>query len=578
MRRQLNTTGVATIALIVGILSILLFMMACGGTETPAETAPAAPAAPAPAAPAPAAPAPAAPSGVSEAAVTILIARGIDVMDPAAGTEANHHYIRPLFGYLVAGGGGNMIEPGIATNWEMDSDGLGWTFTIREGVVAHDGETVDVEDVYWDWQRRFGTGSDFAGNGGSNIEIARDVSGVEKSGGNDVRITFTTIRNDWHWLMSEQTFTTFGAIVPQDYYESVGQDGFEAKPISTGFMKHVSHLAGQEIVMERFEDHFFQPANGFSYDRRPSFKTLTMSVVPEAATRSAAIQSGEADIIPANLFMKEDIEGAGGRFIYQPEGSYSWIYFLDCWDEDLWCNDKRVRQAFEYGVDKDAIANSLYGEEMVLKDGWLHFTPSAMGYTPGVTQPYPFDVAKAKQLLEEAGHPDCDGLGTIEAWTWESGDMPLLPQQAEVVVRMWEENLGCEIDLKVGDPGSIYAQRDNRELPGRILIRANEARYDTTSITRGMWCDGASRVCEPEVSEEDAKLHNLVQEKVVNELDPVAKLKNFQEVATVLREEGHGFSLFATNTPWAVGPRIKNWEPWPVVTYVTAIWTIEVSE
>ena len=119
MRRRLNTTGVSTIALIVGILSILLFMMACGGTETPAETAPAAPA------PAAAAPAPAAVSGVSEAAVTILIARGIDVMDPAAGTEANHHYIRPLFGYLVAGGGGDMIEPGIATNWEMDSDGLG---------------------------------------------------------------------------------------------------------------------------------------------------------------------------------------------------------------------------------------------------------------------------------------------------------------------------------------------------------------------------------------------------------------------------------------------------------------------
>ena len=92
-----------------------------------------------------------------------------------------------------------------------------------------------------------------------------------------------------------------------------------------------------------------------------------------------------------------------------------------------------------------------------------------------------------------------------------------------------------------------------------------------------MWCEGAARVCEPDVSEDDARLHNLVQEKVVNELDPEAKLKNFQEVATVLREEGHGFSLFATNTPWAVGSRVKNWEPWPVVTYVTAIWTIELE-
>ena len=575
MRQKWNIQRLATAALLVGALCAVAFALACGSAEEETSDASApAPAAPA-AAPAPAAPAPAEPS-MSDESVTILIARGIDVMDPAAGTEANHHYIRPLFGYLVAGGGGNKIEPGIAKSWEMDSDGKGWTFAIRE-VAAHNGETVNADDVYWDWQRRFGTGSDFEGNGGSNIEIAAEVNAVEKAGSDSVRITFDSIRNDWHWLMSEQTFTTFGAIVPQEYYESVGQDGFETDPVATGFMKYVSHLAGQEIVLERFDDHFFQPANGFSYDRRPSFKTLTMRVVPEPATRSAAIQSGEADIIPANLFMKEDIEGAGGRFIYQPEGSYSWIYYLDCWDTELWCNDKRVRQALEYAVDKDTIASSLYGEEMVLKDGWLHFTPSAMGYTPGVTTPHPYDVAKAQQLLDEAGHPNCEGLDTIEAWTWESGDMPLLPQQAEVVVKMWEDNLGCDFDLRVGDPGSIYAQRDNRELPGRILIRANEARYDTTSITRAMWCEGAARVCEPDVSEDDARLHNLVQEKVVNELDPETKLKNFQEVATVLREEGHGFSLFATNTPWAVGPRVKNWEPWPVVTYVTALWTIELE-
>ena len=258
MRQKWNIQRVATAALIVGALCIVTFALACGSAEEETTDASApAPAAPA-AAPAPAAPAPAEPS-MSDESVTILIARGIDVMDPAAGTEANHHYIRPLFGYLVAGGGGNKIEPGIAKSWEMDSDGKGWTFVIRD-VAAHNGETVNADDVYWDWQRRFGTGSDFEGNGGSNIEIAAEVNSVEKSGSDAVRITFDSIRNDWHWLMSEQTFTTFGAIVPQEYYESVGQDGFESDPVGTGFMKYVSHPAGQEIVLERFDDHFFQPA------------------------------------------------------------------------------------------------------------------------------------------------------------------------------------------------------------------------------------------------------------------------------------------------------------------------------
>ena len=46
--------------------------------------------------------------------------------------------------------------------------------------------------------------------------------------------------------------------------------------------------------------------------------------------------------------------------MYQPEAAYSWIVFVDCWDPELWCYDKRVRQALEYAIDKEAIIDSLY--------------------------------------------------------------------------------------------------------------------------------------------------------------------------------------------------------------------------
>ena len=98
----------------------------------------------------------------------------------------------------------------------------------------------------------------------------------------------------------------------------------------------------------------------------------------------------------------------------------------------------------------------------------------------------------------------------------------------------------------------------------------------------------AWRTCDPEWTSDAhpngdpvcQRLSDLVTEKLVNEVTVDAWETNFPVVYDELREENHAFSPFFVNLPWGMGPRIKpgSWKPWPVVTYNTAMWTIEFNE
>ena len=314
--------------------------------------------------------------------------------------------------------------------------------------------------------------------------------------------------------MSENSQGEDGQIFNADHwkevtgYNSAGGDisqtddqAYQNNPDSCGSMKFVDQVPGQKFELERFDDYFYQPANGYDEDRRPKFAKYITEVVPEAATRIAGLQAGQADMIEANVFLLEDIEAAGGQVVYQPEAAYSWIVFVDCWDPELWCYDKRVRQALEYAINKDAIIDSLYNRDMAIPQGWQHVTPSTIGYRDGVADPRPYDLDMAKQLLEEAGYPGGEGIPPFEIWTWEAGDLPLQPQLAEVFGATWSNDLDLDVTVRTGDATSVRQQWNERKLPGSVLVRTNETRWNGLSITRGMYTYAAGakawRICDP---------------------------------------------------------------------------------
>jgi ABC-type transport system substrate-binding protein len=284
--------------------------------------------------------------------------------------------------------------------------------------------------------------------------------------------------------------------------------------------------------------------------------------VPEEATRVAAIRAGEADIAPASLATKKQVEAGGGRLVFGPEGVYMYIRVIGCYRQELPCRDKKVRQALAYAFDKAIIRDKLFGGPEVFQvKGWSFVTPSAIGYSPEVA-PFPFDPAKARQLLAEAGYPGGKGFGKLIVNTWVSTAMPFQPETAQLVADSWKRELGLDVEARVGDETALKKAFLTPELHGQILIRDNEARMDGSSSLRSSYAtpDHAGRM------HEDPELFKQSLEAIAV-FDPDQRIAISNKVYKRLSEENYDISIGYTNIPWAVGPRVLAWQPFPLAFY-----------
>ncbi len=304
--------------------------------------------------------------------------------------------------------------------------------------------------------------------------------------------------------------------------------------------------------------------------------------VPErrAATRVAALRSGTADLIEANVLMTDGIKGAGAEIAWQDESAYNWILMVDCWVEGMWCYDAGVRRAVEMAVDKRTIVDELYGRGATVK-GWSYVTPNSMGYSPGL-DPLPYDLAGAKALLAKSGIVDgkmANGEQVkFSIHTWDAGDTPLLPELSQLMADAWNNDLGFDVEVVVGDAAAVRQQWNNRQLPANVLVRTNEARFDGTSITTGGYNnkDVAWRSVRDPDQEPWLTNTTLQVRKALNDLSP-SRGNTFNETYVILKEDAQQWSAFYTNLPWGVGSDIKpgTYKPWTLVPYVTALWTAE---
>jgi peptide/nickel transport system substrate-binding protein len=188
--------------------------------------------------------------------------------------------------------------------------------------------------------------------------------------------------------------TGAGWIVPKKYVEKVGDDGFKKAPIGAGPYKFVSFTPGVELVLEAYEPY---------WRKAPSVKRLIFRVIPDEATRLAALKHGEIDIVYSiRGELAEELRATPGLTLKPvfPPGS-QWLYFPDQWDEKSPWHDERVRRAASLAIDRKGINQALtlgYSKltNSVIPDMFDFFwQPPAAVYDP----------QKARQLLAEAGHP-----------------------------------------------------------------------------------------------------------------------------------------------------------------------------
>src|SRR5262245_30487729 len=279
---------------------------------------------------------------------------------------------------------GSTTAPCLAQSWNMAADGLSYTFVLRPGARFHNGEPVTAEDVKFSFERYRG----------ASHQLMKDrVTTVETPDPLQVRFR---LKAPWPDFLSFYSGASgAGWIVPKKYVERVGEAGFKKAPIGAGPYKFVSFTPGLELTCEAFE--------GF-WRKVPAIKRLVFKVIPDEATRLAALQRGEIDIAYSiRGELAEELKRTPGLTIKAAVGSAPfWLYFPEQWDPKSPWHDQRVRQAVSLAIDRQTM-----NEALTL--GHSHLTgsifPENFDFYWQPPEPH-YDPARAKSLLAAAGFPN----------------------------------------------------------------------------------------------------------------------------------------------------------------------------
>ncbi|HEU0020807.1 MAG TPA: ABC transporter substrate-binding protein, partial [Dehalococcoidia bacterium] len=390
----------------------------------------------------------------------------------------------------------------------------------------------------------------------------------------EVSLTTKEPRTDFAFVVSDAGDLWY-AVLPKraELHDEEAEVAYDNNPIGAGFMKLVNHVPASMMSFERFGDYYYQPDNGFPEDKRVNFQLLDMFLVPEEATRVAAIRSGEADIAPASLATKDQVEAGGGRLVFGQEGVAVEAKLYGCYEPQFPCHDKRVRQALHYAIDKELIRDQLYGgPEAFQVKGWFSVTPTTIGYTPEL-DPWPFDPNKARQLLADAGYPGGQGFGKLILNTNPSTAMPFQVEAAQLAAEFWKRELGLVVEVRVGDASALSKMARAGELNGQLLWKDNESQVDPTIVIVNRYGDPES----PTRLHDDPEIFRLVQQETFQILDPDKRAEATKKLLLRLRDESHLLGVGYANIPWGVGPRVLTWRPYPMAGYPSALHTITLK-
>jgi peptide/nickel transport system substrate-binding protein len=359
---------------------------------------------------------------------------------------------------------GNHLTPSLAESWTVSPDQKVYEFKLRQGLKFHNGDPFTAEDVKWSFQR-------------AKAKLLHDKV-REVVIADPYRVRFV-LNEPWPDFMTFYGTFVSGAgwIVPKKYMEQVGVEGFRKHPVGLGPYKFVSNTPGVELVMEAFEGY---------WRKAPSVKRLVYKSVPEATTRMAMLKRGEVDLAylidtPMADDVKRDphlkLAFSGGI------GTY-YLDFFDMWDPKSPWADRRVRLAASYAIDRKALSEA---ETLGASPPTGNVVPKSFDFALPI-EPTPFDPARAKQLLAEAGYAGGFDAGDLYPWPpyFSAGE----------AVSTYLAAVGIKTKVRTMERAAFYAALATKKLKGLCMcvnaVYGNAAsRLSETVPSDGAYAYGA---------------------------------------------------------------------------------------
>lgn len=455
-------------------------------------------------------------------------------LDPQAVTAINDFRIlMNVYEGLVRYKDGSLeIEPSLAESWTISEDGKQYTFKLKQGVKFHDGSPLNADAIVFNFERMLDEAHPYHNTG--PFPLSFFFSAVEDVKAIDAKTVEFTLNAPFAPFLSNLAYPT-GLIVSPEAVKKHKTE-FGRNPSGTGPFKFVEWEANSKVVVAKNDKYWGEKAQVEAVVFRP---------ITDANTRVAEMLSGNLDIMVEVPPVSLDKFNTDRFELKEQAGPHVWFLILNAKEGPF--ADKRVRQAANYAINKQAIVEDVLEGTAEVAAGP---TPPAFAWAYNEElEPYPYNPEKAKALLKEAGIKDA----TLTFYVTEGGSGMLDPIPMATAIQADLKAVGIDVKIETYEwntflgkvnPGlegkadmaeMAWMTNDPDTLP--FLALRTEAWPDKGGFNSGYYSNpevdkllNAAR--ESTDQQERAKLYKQMQE-IVQEDAPWVFVANWKQNAVV---------------------------------------------
>ena len=266
------------------------------------------------------------------------------------------------------------FAPALASDYKVSEDGRTYTFTLRDGVKFHNGKTMTADDVVYTFKSYAESSTD------SNLKAGLAAVADVKADGNKVVISLSDPNSDF------MAYVASVHVIPADYTEQ------ETKPVGTGPFRYESRSVQESIVLVRNDDY---------YGTKAKLSKVTYKIYETGTALVTALAGGAVDLV-AHL-TEAQIKNLSKDYTVL-EGTMNLVQAMYLNNAEGPLADVRVRKALCYAVNVQKMLDLTAGGHGT-RVGSSIYPAFTKYFDASLADAYPYDTAKAKELLKEAGYP-----------------------------------------------------------------------------------------------------------------------------------------------------------------------------
>jgi len=477
-------------------------------------------------------------------------------------------------------------------NGGVAADGKSVTWNLKQDVKWSDGQPFTAADVVFTYQ--FLSNPKVGATSAGAYQVVESVEAIDEY---TVKINFKEVNPAWSLVFVGGE----GMILPKHIYESYnGANAREApanlKPVGTGAYRVTDFRPGDTVI--------YEPNPEFRQVENLGFEKIELKGGGDATSAARAVlQTGDADFaynLQVEAPVLEELEAAGQGEVVSNYGALMERIIINHSDPNKvapsgerssvdfphpFLSDRQVREAFSLAVNRDIIAEQLYG---ITGKATANFLVAPPEYASGHTS-YQYDLEQAKQLLDQAGWKDTNGNGTRDKNGTEmqivfQTSVNSLRQKTQTVVKQGLQSIGVGVELKSIDPG-VYFSSDSSNNDTVEHFYADLQMYTTGNTIpdpgtymnfqtcnqipqkANNWSgDNNSRYCNPE--------YDRLWQSASQELDSDQRAKLFIEMNDLLDQDVAVIPLVHRADVMAFGSNLTGYKPtaWDMRTWDIMNW------